>query len=55
VQKLQTQKGAHTMALDTKTHIIYLSTAELKPPPAPTAENPHPVFTQQQLLEPSKS
>jgi hypothetical protein len=43
VQNLQTQKGARTMTLDAKTHTIYLSTAELGPPPSPTPENPHPV------------
>jgi YVTN family beta-propeller protein len=37
-----TQKGARTMALDTKTHNIYLVTAEFGPRPAPTAQNPHP-------------
>jgi DNA-binding beta-propeller fold protein YncE len=37
-----TRRGARTMALDEKTHAIYLSTAELGPPPAPTAQQPRP-------------
>ncbi len=42
VDNVQTQRGARTMALDTKTHNVYLVTAEFGPPPAPTADNPHP-------------
>ncbi|HET6232623.1 MAG TPA: hypothetical protein VFE05_21285 [Longimicrobiaceae bacterium] len=42
VQTLPTQRGARTMALDLRTHRIYLVTAEFGPPPAPTAERPHP-------------
>jgi DNA-binding beta-propeller fold protein YncE len=42
VQTIPTQKGARTMALDTKTHTAYLSSAELGPPPAKTPENPNP-------------
>lgn len=34
VQSLKTEFGAKTMALDTKTHNIYLSTAEFSAPPA---------------------
>ena len=30
------------MALDTKTHKIYLSAAQLGPAPEATADNPHP-------------
>jgi hypothetical protein len=37
-----TQRGARTMALDLKTHRIFLVTAEFGPPPARTAEHPHP-------------
>jgi YVTN family beta-propeller protein len=37
-----TQRGARTMALDTKTHQVYLVTAEFGPPPAPTPERPRP-------------
>ncbi len=37
-----TKKGARTMALDLKTHKVYLSSADYGPPPAATASNPHP-------------
>jgi DNA-binding beta-propeller fold protein YncE len=37
-----TQAGARTMAVDTKTNAVYTVTAQFGPPPAPTAENPHP-------------
>lgn len=37
-----TQRGARTLAVDSKTHRVYLATAEFGPAPAPTAENPHP-------------
>ncbi len=40
VEKIQTQRGARTMALDYATHAVYLVTAEFGPTPAPTAENP---------------
>lgn len=42
MQTLPTQRGARTMTLDPKTHKAYLITAEFGPPPAPTAERPHP-------------
>ena len=42
VQNLRTEVGARTMTLDMKNHGIYLSTAKLGPPPAPTPENPNP-------------
>ncbi len=42
VDDVPTQAGARTMALDPKTHEVYLVTAEFAPPPAPTADNPHP-------------
>ena len=42
VQNLKTQQGARTMALDLKTHTIYLSDAEFGPAPAATADNPRP-------------
>jgi len=42
VDNLQTQRGARTMALDLKTHDVYLVTAEFGPPPAPTADQPRP-------------
>jgi YVTN family beta-propeller protein len=41
VQNVKTEKRARTMALDPKTHKIYLSCAEFGPAPAPTADNPH--------------
>jgi DNA-binding beta-propeller fold protein YncE len=42
VQNVETQAGARTMALDEKTHNVVLVTAKFGPPPAPTADNPHP-------------
>ena len=30
------------MALDSKTHNVFTVTAKFGPPPAPTADNPHP-------------
>jgi DNA-binding beta-propeller fold protein YncE len=42
VENVPTEKSARTMALDSKTHKIYLSAAELGPRPEPTADNPHP-------------
>ncbi|HEY1464184.1 MAG TPA: YncE family protein [Terriglobales bacterium] len=42
VATVPTEISARTMALDTKTHNIYLSAAQLGLPPAPTADNPHP-------------
>ena len=41
-QSVPTQRGARTMALDPRTHRIFLVTADFGPPPAPTAEQPHP-------------
>jgi YVTN family beta-propeller protein len=42
VENVKTQRGARTLALDPKTHQIYLVTAEFGPPPAPTPERPRP-------------
>src|SRR6266699_220433 len=42
VETVKTEFGAKTMALDSKTHNLYLTTADFGPPPAPTAERPHP-------------
>jgi DNA-binding beta-propeller fold protein YncE len=42
VQTIQTQRGARTMALDTKNHNVYTVTADFGPPPAPTPQHPHP-------------
>jgi DNA-binding beta-propeller fold protein YncE len=41
-ENVTTQRGARTMALDTKTHNVFLVTAEFGPPPAPTADQPRP-------------
>ena len=42
VENVTTQRGARTMALDPKTHKVYLATAQFGPPPAATAERPNP-------------
>jgi YVTN family beta-propeller protein len=42
VETVPTQLGARTMALAPQTHLIYLATAQFGPPPAPTADRPHP-------------
>jgi DNA-binding beta-propeller fold protein YncE len=42
VADVKTQRGARTMALDTKTHKVYLSDADFGPAPAPTPQNAHP-------------
>jgi YVTN family beta-propeller protein len=36
VQTLKTERGARTMALDPKTHRIYLPSAQYQPPPSPS-------------------
>jgi DNA-binding beta-propeller fold protein YncE len=41
-ETIKTEYGAKTMGLDTKTNKLFLSTAEFGPPPAATAERPHP-------------
>jgi DNA-binding beta-propeller fold protein YncE len=41
-ENVPTQAGARTMALDAKTHNVYVVTAKFGPPPAATADNPHP-------------
>ena len=40
VENVETQRGARTMALDEKTHNVYLVTAEFGPPREPTPDNP---------------
>jgi DNA-binding beta-propeller fold protein YncE len=45
VQTLSTQRGARTMALDTKNHNVYTVTTELGPPPPATPANPRPRAT----------
>jgi YVTN family beta-propeller protein len=37
-----TQKSARTLALDSKTHRVYLVAAQFGAPPQPTADQPHP-------------
>ncbi len=38
----RTEPGARTMAVDTKTHRLFLPTGDYGPPPPATPENPHP-------------
>jgi YVTN family beta-propeller protein len=42
VDNVPTQRGARTMAVDAKSHRVFLVTAEFGPPPAPTPERPRP-------------
>ena len=42
LSKVDTLKGAKTMAVDQKTHRVYTVSAQFGPVPAATAENPHP-------------
>jgi DNA-binding beta-propeller fold protein YncE len=42
VENVKTEPGARTMALDAKTHNLFTVTAKFGPPPAATADNPHP-------------
>jgi YVTN family beta-propeller protein len=42
LENLSTMAGARTLAVDTKTHHIYLPSAEFNPAPEATAENPRP-------------
>jgi DNA-binding beta-propeller fold protein YncE len=42
LENVATQRGARTLAVDTRTHHVFLPTAEFGPPPAPTAERPRP-------------
>ncbi|MEO6391245.1 MAG: YncE family protein [Pyrinomonadaceae bacterium] len=41
-ENITTQRGARTIALDNKTHRVYLPTAQFGPPPPPTADRPNP-------------
>jgi DNA-binding beta-propeller fold protein YncE len=45
VESVKTEYGAKTMGLDTKTHHLFVSTADFAPPTAPTAEHPRPQRT----------
>jgi DNA-binding beta-propeller fold protein YncE len=42
VETIKTEFGAKTMGLDTKTHNLFLDTADFAPPAAPTANEPRP-------------
>src|SRR5439155_850856 len=42
VETVPTQKGCRTLALDEATGSVYEPTADFGPPPAPTADHPHP-------------
>jgi len=41
-ETVPTQTGARTLALDSKTHKVFVVTAQFGPPPAATPDNPHP-------------
>ena len=41
-QTVKTEMGAKTMALDPKTHNLFLTTSDFGPPPAPTSDRRHP-------------
>ncbi len=41
-QTVPTQPGARTLALDAKTHNVYVVTAKFGPPPPATTDSPHP-------------
>lgn len=42
VETVKTELGAKTMGLDTKTHRLFVDTADFGPAPAPTPGHPHP-------------
>ncbi len=42
VENVTTKKGGRTLALDEASGEVYIPTAQLGPPPAPSAEHPHP-------------
>jgi len=41
-ENVPTKRGARTLALDAKTHNVFVVTADFGPPPEPTADNPQP-------------
>jgi DNA-binding beta-propeller fold protein YncE len=43
VETVKTEYGAKTMALDPKTHNLYVSTSDFDPPAAPTEKQPNPL------------
>ena len=40
--RVKTEFGAKTMALDAKTHNLYVDTSDFDPAPAPTPQQPNP-------------
>ena len=42
VESIKTEYGAKTLGLDTKTHNVFVDTADFGPPAAATTEHPHP-------------
>jgi DNA-binding beta-propeller fold protein YncE len=42
LENVATRRGARTMVVDEKTHLIYMVSARFGLPPAPTQEHPHP-------------
>lgn len=44
-ENVPTEAGARTLALDSKTHNVFVVTAKFGPPPAATPDNPHPRHT----------
>ena len=42
IENVQTERGARTMAIDTKKHTVILVTADFTPPPPATPDRPHP-------------
>ncbi|HTC21307.1 MAG TPA: YncE family protein, partial [bacterium] len=42
VENVQTEEGAKTLAFDSKTGRVFLSTAKREPPPTPTKDDPNP-------------
>jgi YVTN family beta-propeller protein len=42
VETVKTEFGARNMALDPKTHMLFIDTSDFTAAPAPTAEQPHP-------------
>jgi len=42
VETVKTEFGARNMALDPKTHQLFIDTADFTPAPEPTTEQPHP-------------
>ena len=42
IETVKTEYGAKTMGFDPKTHNLFLTTADFRPAPAPTKEDPHP-------------